>query len=403
MSQSRLLYIFTPISDRSLAPLSPFMNDDVTEPFGSLSLSPHDSGDDMDIDETFETHDDGGGLEAPYSSLEPEVEEPPTPTQDRKLLLLTIGLTIKRAFSPTELGACVAMKRPLLLMPPPPSTHSRRPLVVEVDTSHGVVSRLTIPEDDDGDVDMEQVSTPLPAYNPMGGSSLGVFNSGSAVNRNFAHNPTMPTTDSKHYYEIHHHYHIPGQPQQQLGVPHTGVPSVELPPQLQPQYPPMIESELLPMPWSEKATPIYHVYYLSLYVQLAFKAIIMLVGLEFIRRIHNDVMQRVDSQISLAAVAADVCNQRYIRDCVESKVVPATQEHCDDLNRCRQQDPKMAAQYTTQLAFVLGDLLALFVQPFGFKVFLICFLVVFVGNFGFGYLRAKNYYGDADERLAGRT
>ncbi|CAN3372415.1 hypothetical protein DIURU_002477 [Diutina rugosa] len=403
------------------------MSDDVTQILNSLSISNHDADDYMDIDDMFDSVGVNTGPDHHHSTAEPEVEEPPTPSQ-RKLSLSTITSTIKSALSPTELGARIAMKKPLLLMPPP-SAPSRRSSVTEVDTSQGVVSRRPGYHNEDSDVEMEMLSAPA-AANPSWGTSSGVFNPISLNNRNFAPMPMVPTGDSKHYFEIHHHVHYSGQQQQhqqhhqhqqlqhqhqqlqhqhqQLQqqqhqvVPHNGISATT--------HERITQPNLLPVPWSQTAAPIDPTFYkLSSYVQLAFN-VMMALGIsvvvgELIRRFHNDVTARVEALISEATVTVDLCNQQYIRDCVESKIVPATQKYCAELNRCRQRDPKAAAQYTSQLAMVFGELLASFVRPFGFKVYVMVFLVclAFVGNFGFGYLRAKTYYGDVDERVGEHT
>lgn len=353
------------------------MNDEVAAIIASLSIT------DQCIDDLFEPMDVDDPDEmliippeeiAPYV---PEVEEPESPTVKKS--------TISQVLSPTTLGARYALNRPLLTLAP----HlSRRLLVVEINTSEGTLVKSSFSGTKEAD--------PIPNQGVVSKNTFCDENVDMEVNRGFLSQVSGMRYDPPSHFsqqlQVHHHHYYPPQ-ESSVSLRTTPMAPAHYNSPLQPE----VEDWRLPEPWASDAHPTApSAYVLSLYLQLCLNAAagvgLLLIVAKLVLSLKNDVNAKVEAQVAASAVAIEKCRQIYERDCVASMIVPATEQYCAELDRCRQRDPRAASQFSSVLAETVGVIINALIQPLGFKVFLVAF-GVFACNFIFGYVRAKTYYG----------
>lgn len=163
-------------------------------------------------------------------------------------------------------------------------------------------------------------------------------------------------------------------------------------------------SPYLPLPWDSKAVPVDKKPYVLLsYLQLLTNTLLYGFALHtlvsMVQAVRNDVSQKMKHEMKTLLVEIALCQRAYNDNhCVPSERVPALENLCDYWERCMSQDPAEIGNLSLIGAHTLGVILNSLVEPLGLKFLGIgAFLVVliFACNFGFGYIRARAYYGMA--------
>lgn len=154
-------------------------------------------------------------------------------------------------------------------------------------------------------------------------------------------------------------------------------------------------SSSTPQPPSALNLPIL----LSIWLQLAYNAIIMAVVSYFVWTFYSTVKRDVDMKVD--EYSADIlqemamCSKDYLaNNCMPGKRVPALETMCNAWERCMNRDPKIVGRARVS-AETFAEIINGFLRPISFKsmVFVMVMLVgsLFVCNFGFGSYRGPLY------------
>lgn len=377
------------------------MNDDVAGIILGLSISERtEDVEYMDIDTEEEFTDEIKELTSPV------VSEPLTPRPR------VTSMLISDILSPTALGARLAME-PLMLMPPPlrrASVNSRRDSIQEVSTSAGAITKSAPPPHSspvivDSDEEMLPVDTQFSRYDGI----------------------TFPMRSQGHSFQVHHHHYYANtesQPSHHTEPPngieitrrrlpsryethHQNIVSSYNPATQKNSQDAQLENIQLPLPWATDALPVDRLpYVLSSYLQLLLNALaglaLLYLGYAVIWLVRSDVNAKVEAQTAAAAATLDHLRQLYVRDCIDSVVVPATEQYCAELRKQLSQSPQNMGTTSSVLAETIGIVINSLVKPLGLKFFAVAFFL-FSCNFMFGYFRAKTYYGWINEGVQSGT
>lgn len=138
---------------------------------------------------------------------------------------------------------------------------------------------------------------------------------------------------------------------------------------------------------------------LSIWLQLAYNAIIMAVVSYFVWTFYSTVKRDVDMKVD--EYSADIlqemamCSKDYLaNNCMPGKRVPALETMCNAWERCMNRDPKIVGRARVS-AETFAEIINGFLRPISFKsmVFVLILLggSLFVCNFGFGTYRGPLY------------
>ncbi|KAG5357430.1 Nucleus export protein [Yarrowia sp. C11] len=150
---------------------------------------------------------------------------------------------------------------------------------------------------------------------------------------------------------------------------------------------------------SEAAAALNLPILLSIWLQLAYNAIIMAVVSYFVWTFYSTVKRDVDMKVD--EYSADIlqemamCSKDYIaNNCMPGKRVPALETMCNAWERCMNRDPKIVGRARVS-AETFAEIINGFLRPISFKsMVFVLFLLggsLFVCNFGFGTYRGPLY------------
>lgn len=157
----------------------------------------------------------------------------------------------------------------------------------------------------------------------------------------------------------------------------------------------------LPQPWQKESAPKEkHAYVISTYLQLIINFSLSVYGIYLIYNIISTIRKDIDSklqgQIINLKIEIDNCRRNYHENnCVPDLIVPAMERPCEYWLKCMNQNLDIGNKSSIS-AETLGVIINSLIEPLGFKfftVFIGFIILVFGMNFGFGFIRAKSYYG----------
>lgn len=200
----------------------------------------------------------------------------------------------------------------------------------------------------------------------------------------------------------HHHYYYSGLSE-----------SISPEPRIRPQSHKVLEEAQdenieegkdthLPLPWDKSSTPAEErAYMLSLYLQLAVNLVVLAYALHLVwsvvAAIKKDVTHKLSRHANNLLVEIALCERSYRENhCSPDEIVPALEQMCAYWEQCMRQDPTRGGNVSSLGAQTIGMVLTSLVEPLSFKalaVFAGAVLLVYVYNFGFGYVRARTYWG----------
>lgn len=160
--------------------------------------------------------------------------------------------------------------------------------------------------------------------------------------------------------------------------------------------------DILPLPWESRAHPISSYYYfLSSILQLITNFVIFsYIGYQIflvIRSIKQDINHKLLIQSQNLQLEIEYATKQYYEnDCFPDLIVPALQQQCNNWEKIMNLDPNRLGNISLISAETIGMIMNGLIEPLGIKFILIVFgliVVIYVCNFSFGYIRAKNYYG----------
>lgn len=161
----------------------------------------------------------------------------------------------------------------------------------------------------------------------------------------------------------------------------------------------------LPAPWKEGIHPHErYPYIVSSYFQLVFNAILSGYGLYVVfvvgKTMKSDIELLLAQQSQLVLAEIESCRRHYYENqCAPETAVPLLRQQCEYWYKCMQQN--VNGQVVATSAQTLGLIFNLLVEPLSLKfisVLVLCIAVAFATNVLFGYVRAKMYWGDGDDK-----
>lgn len=362
--------------------------------------------------------------------------------------------------SPTTLGAKLAIKLPLRLLPAPEGSLEPRQksgddsIDYEVDTDTAMTSYSTqndfpkschissgqgLPLRRNMNVFHPQDSFSLfandgvrQAHNADNSGGMNCFshgwNNGSAMYgvpgaqgnmnglqySNFFHHPAASQSQT---FQVHHHHYynsappardshntLPGESLQK-NEEHIGADRLAL----TRQTAHLVDEHgdvSLPLPWTSSSAPSDKIpYMISSYLQLAanitafcYMAYLVLSGVQTVRQ---DIKHKLSQQVANTLIEMESCKRSYIENnCSPDTIVPILEKPCAYWLKCMSQDPYSGGGRKSLIsAETLGMIVNSLIEPLSLKFFFALFsivLVIFACNFSFGFLRAKAYYGWSD-------
>lgn len=415
--------------------------------FASFS---NDEDDSMDIDEDFSMKEEASvayedEVESANEDKEENEEEVEADTS-------TSSIIVHNILSPTSLGARLAIRKPrLLLMGPEDVTESEH-----TTADHTIdVTMDDIEEDDEDNVlDTAIHGTILNRdrkynFNQFGGNSSGsnrleyYYNPEKQSYEAYSAPLSPPLQPAEPFafapgpfggirnsapVQIHHHHYYGnsnvGKPDERtessvnaaktssqivpvkaenvmLGNDNDETKQLQL--QLQYQQQQQQLEVALPLPWERRLVPRDHLPYVILsYLQLAMNVTFALYGMHLVygmvSSIKQDIGERLKRHRTNVLVEIASCRRSWHENqCEPDTIVPALEQACQYWLKCMQQDVDGGiGQISAISAETIGLVLNLFVEPLGLKfygVMLLIGLVMFGCNIGFGFIRAKTYYG----------
>lgn len=158
----------------------------------------------------------------------------------------------------------------------------------------------------------------------------------------------------------------------------------------------------LPSPWNTRAMPAERLPYILLsYLQLLTNTLLSAFALHLlvvmVQAVRNDVSLKMAQETNSLLVEIALCQRAYHENfCNPIDRVPALEKMCEYWEKCMAQNPTQMGNRSLIGAYTLGVILNSLVEPMGLKVLGVgafFVILVFGCNFGFGYIRAKAYYG----------
>lgn len=387
-----------------------------TQPFqgGKNKFSALYTEDPMDVDSDLESShnvpvaDDSHVIQACEVEEPDELDELDEPGSPNTSLMSIL--------SPTALGAHYALKTTKLLMPPP----TLNGLDYEFDTS--TAHKLTPPNQ----TTFESVAPAAIFGQKEPGIQVEVAEPPweNAMHRSFQYRHQMAPAS----YSVVHHHHYYGNEMQQnkaqtpsLGNANTvgnTDPPVSAHSQMavhlnlnavlnleQHTRAPHVKTStdtILPSPWDQHAVPAERTpYLLSSYLQVGANVALWLYAVyilvSIIGVIRQDVAYKLRTQATNLAIEIALCERSYLENnCHPDTIVPALEKMCGYWEKCMNQDPNAHGNTSLVSAQTIATIVNLLVEPLSFKVLFVfagALVLVFAGNFAFGYVRAKTFYG----------
>ena len=396
---------------------------------------------DIDVDEDIPVEEDSHGhptadtveFDEPIDSTtttnhgEIEVEEDPKEEEEDSSF-------ISNMFSPTMLGAKLAINRPRLLLMPPPLTNKSTPPDDHIDHEYDTSLYKPIKPNQDNEMrNRWRNDRNMSLFSPVSDINSFLAREGQQVpkeqqydqmyggnGRFYANNMNLSYMMRKSFgvqnapVTIHHHHHyygngssdsiklndtslnlqdiVPTQKEQQLEKyqhPYQGKKSPQ--------------KLILPVPWKSNITPLEKVpYVLSSYLQIFINFTATLYSFYLISgiisSIKHDISYKLAQQSTHILTSIETCRRAYHENkCHPDTIVPLLETKCAYFERCMQQDPFNGGGNMVKIsAETIGVLVNSLIEPLGWKffMFVLMFVVtVFACNFSFGYIRAKSYYG----------
>ena len=323
--------------------------------------------------------------------------------------------------SPTLMGAKLAIKKPLLLMPPPtvlePSNAKAESTLPDVDYEYDTSSFTPVKNDamitrkaNTSTFQPSNINSFLSHSNEMPlGQLLGEY-------QNLHSNYQQPVTIHNH----HHHYYYNNKDDSVSSAPprNSNLQSLEQEKrnlQMQ-QYKQQLEERqlylqeyqrnnqiLLPSPWQHNISPIERIPYLLMsYLQMLINFIASLYGIYLVyclfQTINTDIKSKVEQQQTNLMISIESCRRSYYQNGCDDKdnLVPLLVSKCQKFEKCMKQDPYKLSNISIMSAEIIGMIINSLIEPLSLKFYLFMLgfiLIIFACNFTFGYIRAKAYYG----------
>lgn len=192
-----------------------------------------------------------------------------------------------------------------------------------------------------------------------------------------------------------HHFHHVVQNQPQSGY-------MQDQPKEQVKHNEISQPLRLPLPWENGSVPAERsAYVLSSYLQLLVNGAISVYGFHIlwvvVRAIRQDVAHKLRVHATNRLVEIASCERSYRENnCSPEQMVPALEKMCAYWEKCKNQDPHSPGNASSVGAYTLGLIVTSLVEPLSLKVLLVlsgAFVLVYLCNFAFGYVRARTYYG----------
>ncbi|KAF3987384.1 hypothetical protein FT663_04479 [Candidozyma haemuli var. vulneris] len=212
--------------------------------------------------------------------------------------------------------------------------------------------------------------------------------------------------------QVHHHHYYNGmgdalagtEPRVRYRSHGHEVVGAQEPLQVQelPQPKESIVRSQLPLPWDATSSPAEErAYMLSSYLQLAINSVVSAYALHLVwsvvAAIRKDVAHKLSRHANNLLVEIASCERSYRENhCSPDEIVPALEKMCAYWEQCMLQDPDRGGNVSSLGAQTIGMVITSLVEPLSLKtlaVFACAILLVYVYNFGFGYVRARTYYG----------
>lgn len=158
----------------------------------------------------------------------------------------------------------------------------------------------------------------------------------------------------------------------------------------------------LPSPWDTRAVPAERMPYVILsYLQLITNTLLSVFALHIlvamVQAIRSDVSHKMALEANNLLIEIALCRRAYSENnCDPSQRVPALEQMCEYYEKCMLQDPSQVGNRSRIGAHTLGVILNSLIEPLGLKflgVGSFFVVLIFACNFGFGYIRARAYYG----------
>ncbi|CAI5755930.1 unnamed protein product [Candida verbasci] len=387
---------------------------------------------DIDDEEVEEIEDDT--IIDQYEVEEP-IEQQSVKQEDHELSFLSF-------FSPTMLGAKLAIKKPLLLMPPPsPKPIDKKPksrkssFDFEFDTSsyqpinNSNDLQLTLLRNKSSfqQTNLNSLLSPQlqqenkPVYDSN--SNLGLGFSQSNNNSHFAFKqPVMVQHHHHHYYYNNNQNSSPtiveptDKDQSVIEEKNREIELIKQDIQNHLNYENRVSHYdhnhhnviKLPLPWKSNISPIERIPYLiTSYLQVILNFIASLYFIYLVYYLFSSINKDITYKLNLQKTALQLnINQArrayYENGCDEPEnLVPLLLAKCKSFEKIMLQDPNNIGNLSLISAEIVGLVLNSLIEPLSVKfyLFMIIFIVTIFGcNFTFGYIRAKTYYGNEYQR-----
>ncbi|KAK6460105.1 Di-sulfide bridge nucleocytoplasmic transport domain-containing protein [Scheffersomyces coipomensis] len=357
---------------------------------------------------------------------------------------------VSHLFSPTTLGAQLAIRKPQLLLLPPPTASSNPE--TSIDSTSNDISE-SIDYDYDFTISNNNNVRHLTTYTPkVNASSLFGNSSGSSRNASSArveiqeadeemeeayypnnganifpnqhlqrnnmespfiqshhqhiHNHNQPV-QILHQHQHHHHYYSNNNEGKKSKKQDTQ--SSPISPEhndksvVSQQHDSYPKEANLPLPWESNITPSERIpYLLSSYLQLLINIIVYSYALYLVVKVvsvvKKDINVKLNQFTSNMLVEIESCKRSYYENnCSPELRSPVIDRQCTHWEKCMNRITANGGGHISVVsAETVGIILNAFVEPLGLKFFMMLtfvVLILFLFNFVFGYIRAKTYYG----------
>ncbi|KAK6204977.1 Di-sulfide bridge nucleocytoplasmic transport domain-containing protein [Scheffersomyces amazonensis] len=358
---------------------------------------------------------------------------------------------VSHIFSPTTLGAQLAIRKPQLLLLPGPATSDNTNEDISESVEEYDLSDYNNSHDDNKEIILRQrhfssfsnsnsnifltgnkraveVEEPIEATEGFIRNDVQypTFNSGMSMgpshssSNNISASPFMQGTHQHihnhhqpvqilHQHQHHHHYYYNKEDNSTKNSDSSVIVGTDInkdKQQLIHAYPTHANQIKLPLPWKSNISPIERIpYLLSSYLQLlincAISAYSIYLVIKVISVVKHDINIKLNEFTANVMVEIESCRRSYFdNNCTPDLIVPALEAQCSYWSKCMNQvTTNGGGNISIISAETVGIILNSFVEPLGLKFFLIMGLsviVLFLLNFMFGYIRAKTYYGWQD-------
>ncbi|KAI3406003.2 hypothetical protein KGF56_001222 [Candida oxycetoniae] len=337
------------------------------------------------------------------------------------------------SLSPTMLGARLAVRKPLLLLPPSPK--SKEPEIFS-DVKHPTTRRKSSvdyefdissyqPVNKSGSFTKRNTSSiynvdSLQRFVPSHDEGANYFSSASGLQKQQQQQQQQPQTVHHHHYYSNKDYttedtllshyksrlkkEIEGQDKDSSRM-HLQKISQTCPQTFSDLQLSQSDTVTLPAPWKSNISPIERIpYILSSYLQFVINFILSLYMLYLLMyiftSIRSDINHKLQEQRANILSQIESCKQLYYEnkcDDPDFMYLPLMGKKCQQLQKCMNQNPNSIGNLSVINAQIIGMVLNSLIEPLSFKFFIFvlwCGFVIFGCNFFFGYVRAKTYYGE---------